>query len=94
MLKRNYGEATRNGVRGFVQEVIIESRSWGFRLEDIQMPVRIWHGDQDSSTPIGMARYMAQALPNCRATYLPGEGHFIVFTHWREILSELVSSSL
>jgi pimeloyl-ACP methyl ester carboxylesterase len=91
MLKRNYAEATRNGVRGFAQEVIIESRPWGFRLEDIRMPVRLWHGECDTSTPIGMARYMADALPNCAATYFPGEGHFVVFTHWREILSELMA---
>lgn len=91
MLKRNYAEATRHGVRGFVHEVMIESRPWGFGLAEIQLPVRIWHGDQDTSTPIGMARYVAQTLPNCCATYLPGEGHFVVFTHWREILSELLA---
>ncbi len=92
MLTRNYAEATRQGVRGFVQEVIIVSQPWGFRLEDIRMPVRLWHGDQDTSTPIGMARYMAQAIPKCTATYFPGEGHFLLFTHWRELLSELIAS--
>jgi hypothetical protein len=33
---------------------------------------------------------MAEAIPHCRATYLPGEGHFMMFTHWGEILAALV----
>ena len=90
MLKRNYLEATRRyGVRGFAHEVVIVGRPWGLRLQDIAFPIRIWHGDCDTSTPIGMARYMAQALPNSTARYFPGEGHWLLFTHWREILTEL-----
>lgn len=91
MMMRNYAEATRAGLRGFAWEVVIVARPWGFRLEDIAMDVRLWHGEFDTSTPLPMGRYMAQALPHCRATFLPGEGHFVIFTHWREILTELIA---
>ncbi|MBP7687551.1 MAG: alpha/beta hydrolase [Thermoflexales bacterium] len=91
MLKRNYAEATRRyGVRGFAQEVILVGKPWGFRLQDVTFPVGLWHGDCDTSTPIGMARYMAQAMPHSTARYFPGEGHWLLFTHWREILAELI----
>jgi pimeloyl-ACP methyl ester carboxylesterase len=90
MLKRNYAEATRRyGVRGFAQEVVLVGRPWGFRLQDITFPVSIWHGECDTSTPIGMARYVAQAMPNSTTRYFPGEGHWLLFTQWREILMEL-----
>jgi len=91
MMMRNYAEATRAGLRGFAHEVVIVARPWGFRLEDIAMEVRLWHGELDTSTPLPMGRYMAQALPHCRATFVPGEGHFVMFTHWREIATELLA---
>ena len=91
MMMANYAEATRNGLRGFARELWIVARPWNFRLEDIRMPVLIWHGDADNSTPISMARYMASKIPNSRATYLPNEGHLFLFKRWREILGALVA---
>ena len=86
----NYREAARQGVRGFAWEVIVVTRPWGFRLEEIRVPVHIWHGDQDSSTPLAMAEAMAQAIPHSCLTVLPGEGHFLVFGHWEAILADLL----
>lgn len=91
MLKASYAESARQGIRGFAWEVRLMSRPWGFRLEDITLPVQLWHGGQDSSTPMAMARYMAGAIPDCQATFFPDEGHFLLFTHWQEILAALIS---
>jgi pimeloyl-ACP methyl ester carboxylesterase len=93
MLKASYAESARNGIRGFAWEVRIVSRPWGFRLEDIPMEILLWHGEEDSSTPVAMARQMASAIPNCHATFLPQEGHFLLFTHWQEILAALLGNS-
>jgi pimeloyl-ACP methyl ester carboxylesterase len=70
--------------------VIIVTRPWGFRLEDIQTEVHIWHGDEDWSTPVAMAQAMADAILNSRLTILPGEGHFLLFRHWDKILKDLL----
>lgn len=63
MFMASYAEATRTGVRGFAWEVRLHARPWGFRLEDIPMLVHLWHGEEDTSTPPGMARYVAKAIP-------------------------------
>ena len=89
----NYCEAARQGVRGFAWEVLIVTRPWGFRLEDIRVPVHIWHGDRDTSTPLAMARAMAQAIPHSRLTILPGEGHLLLFGHWESILADLLQGA-
>jgi pimeloyl-ACP methyl ester carboxylesterase len=91
MLTKNWAEATRAGIRGFAWEALIFTRPWGVRLEDITMKVHLWHGEEDASTPLLMAQRMANAIPNCHATFLPGEGHFLLFNHWKEILAVLVS---
>ena len=90
MLMQSYLEATRAGVRGFATEAVIMSNPWGFRLEDISMPVRLWHGEADANVSLSAARHMADTIPNCRATFLPGEGHWLFLEHWEEILAELI----
>lgn len=91
MLQSSYAESARQGIRGFAWEVRLVAGPWGFRLEDIPMTVDLWHGDQDTSTPLSIAQFMAGALPSCRTHFLAGEGHFLLFTRWQEVLSTLVS---
>ena len=87
---RAVGEATRQGIDAFVHELKLVSRPWGFRLQDIRVPVTIWQGDADNSTPIGMATAMAEAIPHASLRILPGEGHLIFLTHWPEIVEDLL----
>jgi pimeloyl-ACP methyl ester carboxylesterase len=86
MLMENYREATRHGVQGFAQDSIILSNPWGFQLEDISIPVDLWHGEEDANVSISAARYMAHTIPNCRATFIPGKGHWLFYECWGDIL--------
>jgi pimeloyl-ACP methyl ester carboxylesterase len=85
-------EAFRSGSRGAAWETLMYARSWGFRLEDIAMEVYLWQGELDENVPPSMGRYQAQSIPNCRATFYAGEGHFsLVVDHMEEILGSLMS---
>jgi pimeloyl-ACP methyl ester carboxylesterase len=84
-------EGTRSGIKGFAQEEIIFSKSWGFRFEDIITRVHIWHGDQDTSTPLTMPNYIANLIPDSALTIIPNEGHFLLFNHWKDILTTLTT---
>ncbi len=90
MFLASYSEATRQGIDAFAHELKLVSRSWGFLLQDVRVPVTIWQGDADNSTPIGMARAMAEAIPRASLRILPGEGHLIFLTHWPEIVEDLL----
>jgi len=87
----SYAESARQGVGGFAQDLQVFARPWGFPLAEISIEVNLWHGEDDASTPVAMGRYLADAIPNCRAVFLPGEGHFVLFKYWREILSVLIA---
>ena len=87
-------EAFRSGTRGVALDYALNMKPWGFRLEDIQIKVHIWHGEDDTVVPPAMGRYLAQAIPNCHARFLPNEGHFSLLPHHvDEILNTLVFSS-
>jgi pimeloyl-ACP methyl ester carboxylesterase len=90
-LKENVAEAFRKGSRGAACELLLYTRAWGFALKDIATRVDLWHGEEDRSVPSTMGRYQARAIPNCRAVFYPGEGHFsLAINHMEEILSSLL----
>lgn len=89
MLAADFRESARQGVGGYAQDVIVFSRPWGFRLEEIGIPVHLWHGACDTILPLAMGQYLAQAISDVRARFVPDGGHFLVLEHIGEIVSGL-----
>jgi pimeloyl-ACP methyl ester carboxylesterase len=84
-------EALRQGPRGALHESRLASADWGFDPQDIQIPVFLWHGETDRNAPISMGRYLANAFPDCKATFYPGEGHLSLFKKKvQEIIQSLI----
>ena len=93
VMLRNASELYRQGGRGLYDEALIMARSWGFPLEGITTPVRIWHGVLDQAVPIAMGRHLARTIPSAQATFLPGEAHHLLYDRWEEILGEVAARS-
>jgi pimeloyl-ACP methyl ester carboxylesterase len=87
----NADEMLRQGHRGLYDEALIMASPWGFRLRDVHVPIRLWHGDDDPSVPVAMGRYVARELPSCEALFYPGEGHHLLFDRWQEILADMAA---
>jgi pimeloyl-ACP methyl ester carboxylesterase len=83
-------EALRQGTRGALQELVLFSQPWDVPLGEIRMPVRLWHGEADVQVPLAIARRVAAAIPDCRASFVPGAGHLWVLDHLDEVLEALV----
>lgn len=89
-VRQDFPEAFRQGGRGSAYELTLYARPWPIRLERISMEVHLWQGEADSSVPPSMGRYLAGALPNCHATFIPNAGHLWIVDHMDEVLSTLV----
>ena len=77
---------------GVIADAEIYGRPWGFRLEDVDVPVRLWHGKQDRAFSFRIAEEMVRRLPNCHACYVDNAGHYsLPIRHTREILADLIS---
>jgi pimeloyl-ACP methyl ester carboxylesterase len=83
-------EAFRQGGQGVADELLLLMRPWTVRLQEIQVPVRLWHGESDGVVPVAMGRYLAQAIPNCRAEFIPGGGHYLVFDRIGAFLDAMI----
>lgn len=83
--------AFSRGARGPAWDYAVLAHPWGFRLEEISIPVCLWHGEDDRICPVGMGRKVAARIPGCKAAFFPGEGHFsVVVDHFEEILKSML----
>ncbi|HEX2400665.1 MAG TPA: alpha/beta hydrolase, partial [Mycobacterium sp.] len=82
----SYALAFRQGVRGQVQDWGIIASPWGFRPEDIDVPVQLYHGVLDDRVPLHHADDLARRVPHSNLTEYPDEGHMLVFSHAEAIL--------
>ena len=81
----DFKEAFRQGSRGAAHDMKLYLRRWDIDPTMIPNEVLLWHGDVDETVPISNGRYMAKTIPNCRATFYPGEGHLLIFERMDEI---------
>ena len=87
--QRRAWRASGKGVR---VDAEIYAQPWGFRLEEVDVPVRLWHGKQDRAFSLSVAEEVANRLPNCKAHYIDNAGHFsLPIRHMREILADLIA---
>jgi pimeloyl-ACP methyl ester carboxylesterase len=84
--------AWRASAKGVVADAEIFALPWGFRLENVDVPVRLWHGTKDRAFSVQIAQAVARRLPNCRTRYVEDEGHYsLPIRHVREILADLIA---
>jgi pimeloyl-ACP methyl ester carboxylesterase len=82
-------DANRHAFRGLFNDVVLFGRDWGFRLGDVDAPVRWWHGDADSLVPLDHARHATALLPDCELLVRPEESHLGGFGVTGEVLTWL-----
>ena len=73
----------------FVNDFILIGQPWGFRLADVKVPVRWWHGDSDPFVPLDQAQRAVELLPDVEFHVRPGESHLGDFAAADEVLATL-----
>lgn len=69
-------EAMREGAKGTAYDVQRYSHDWDFSLDEIQMPLIVFHGEQDRNVPIAPVKRLVTSLPTAKFISYPNEGHF------------------
>jgi len=71
-------------------DVIVFARDWGFRLDEVKVPVRWWHGDHDHIVPFEHGQHVVSRLPDAQLFHLPGESHLAGLGRAEEILGTMI----
>jgi len=84
--------AWRASAEGVMADAEIYAQPWGFAIEDVRVPVRLWHGKEDRAFSVQLAEQMVKRLPNCKSRFVNDAGHYsLPIRHMREILEDLIS---
>lgn len=71
-------------------DIVVFARDWGFRLEDITVPVRWWHGDADHIVPYAHGQHAVARIADAEMYTLPGESHLAGLGVPEDILTKIL----
>lgn len=71
-------------------DLVLFTREWGFRLRDLRVPIRFWHGDADHIVPEAHVHHMAALVPDARVHIRHGESHLGALDAADEIFSTVL----
>ncbi|ACY20470.1 alpha/beta hydrolase fold protein [Gordonia bronchialis DSM 43247] len=72
-------------------DVVVFAKDWGFRVPEVSVPVRWWHGDRDHIIPYSHGDHMVALLPDAKLFSLPGDSHLSTLNMATDILEELLA---
>lgn len=84
-------EAFRVHTAEAVNEMKLFTLPWNMNYSNIQSPVEVWHGVEDTLSPISGLQKFLQKIPNHSTHFLNHKGHFLDEDDdvWRDILISL-----
>lgn len=83
--------SVRHGEHEVAREVTLLAKDWGVDLSQITIPLHIWHGGSDPLVSSSGAEKLATLLPDVRLNCIPGAGHYLMYSHWQELLRSIRS---
>jgi len=86
-----FTEVFRQGGGGVVLDYQLHGRPWGFSLEEVSVPVHLWHGEEDLVVPMHHAEDLSSRLPDASLHGLEDTGHFSIQQHYGTMLDTLLA---
>jgi len=68
-------ECMRGGTKGPAWDLRLYMCEFDFKLAEIQMPLKLFHGERDVNAPIALVRRMVVELPNAQLVTYENESH-------------------
>jgi pimeloyl-ACP methyl ester carboxylesterase len=82
-------EGFRQGVRGPADDAIILYGEWGFGVEEIEIEVHLFHGEEDKFAPYNYAVYFDEKIPQTKLHGYPGEGHLFILRLFDDVFKQV-----
>ena len=80
-------EGARQGQAGLVADWVADALPWGFALGDISVPVDLWVGGRDPGRAPVDAPEIGRRIPRSSVHLVAESGHWLLMTHWPEIVA-------
>lgn len=81
------------GAQVVIEEYQALQNPWQIELADIQIPVTIWHGEDDHIFTPASVTEMSQRISNLKQLkIIPGQGRYLVVDLWRQFILNLTDA--
>lgn len=78
---------------GWLDDLIAlgDTDGWGFGLEEIKIPVLLWHGAEDQFSPVSHTQWLADRIPTALVSIESDASHFSAMERLPELLPRLLA---
>jgi pimeloyl-ACP methyl ester carboxylesterase len=84
-------ESVKQGVKGAAWDIRMNVREWDFDLDEIQIPLVLFHGGLDRNVPLTLVEQTVNDLPAAQLITYPEDGHLSTYiNHFDEIAKALL----
>ena len=80
---------TAGDLRATAHDLALFARHWGFQLDEVTVPVVVWHGLADVIVPPSHGHHQAARVANGELRVRVGAGHFAGFSDATEVLDRV-----
>jgi pimeloyl-ACP methyl ester carboxylesterase len=85
-------EAMAQGTKGAVWDMRLYVNDWDFHLDEIRMPLKLFHGAQDRNAPMASVRRAMTMLPNAQLVTYENDAHLSTLcNHFADFVPALVN---
>jgi pimeloyl-ACP methyl ester carboxylesterase len=74
-------EGLAPGEDGWWDDGVAHMSPWGFDLESIRTPVKLWHGRQDRFVPVQHGQWLAEHVPHAESALSETDGHLTLLVN-------------
>ncbi|MBP7862553.1 alpha/beta hydrolase [bacterium] len=74
---------------GVIDDYVAVKRPWGFPLNAIAAQVHVFHGGDDTLSPISQAHYLRSHIPKAKLHIIDNQGHFLLNRSLPDFLASL-----
>jgi pimeloyl-ACP methyl ester carboxylesterase len=92
LLQQSYAEGLRHGPFGWIDDALALRRPWGFDPMEITGKVKLWHGADDTFSPVHHTHWLADRIPNVEVEVRTSTAHFGAVDVLQHILAWLAPS--
>ncbi|MGZ4786353.1 MAG: alpha/beta fold hydrolase [Acidimicrobiales bacterium] len=83
--------ASRRRFQAPTADLRLFGRPWGFSPRDIEVPILLWHGDEDYIVPVAHGEHLAALVPGSEIHVKAGAAHLANLSLGAEVLEALMA---
>jgi pimeloyl-ACP methyl ester carboxylesterase len=81
LMVQSFQDGLAPGDQGWWDDGVSHLEPWGFELDSVRVPVKLWHGHQDRFVPVQHGQWLAEHVAGAEADISRADGHLTLLVN-------------